>query len=594
MKRRTRKRLSYQRTIILGFTVLYFICMLFSTYLVKENYVKSYEEYLSNKVVSLRSSIYDSYFQKFDEEGNLNENYINEITRAFSAGPESEDPYNQISAVLFGPDETIIARTTEYFSETEIRFRDGDNEHFDTVAMTVNSPYDYFTEEEIELIFSYLEEERKEQSKSNGIINSYELYLTYDWTTGEPLWLELSIRKMKQETFIDENGLENKKAELFDEGEIVWEWTNPNIDNVEEIIEDGTQVVSVSSSLGSEFSFPYLSNGQEYYDAWKNNKFLQLFDTADARYDGQYYYPASKKVDNNNCFAVYCIDLTDQKQLSSHEKVFYSSSFQSEYALQVKQTTYPWYAAINHMKYFYLYGFVLMLVCMLKTIHTTNKAYKKQEELEQIRRDFTNAAAHELKTPLAIVRNIMENMERETSEEKNTYYRQEAIHQTEVMDGLVQEMIFISKMDADKIESKKEPVSVTELIEEQMTKLEPLTEAKNLQVQYWKEEDYIINGDRSTLEKAIFNLLENAVSHNKPDGRISIHIEKNSCSIENTSNPIPEENLPHLCDMFFTGDKSRHSDHKGLGLYLAKRIFDMHGMGLDIENTDVGVKVTIR
>ena len=54
------------------------------------------------------------------------------------------------------------------------------------------------------------------------------------------------------------------------------------------------------------------------------------------------------------------------------------------------------------MKYVYLYGLILMIVCMLKTIHTTNKAYRKQEELEQTRRDFTNAAAHEFIRPLLL------------------------------------------------------------------------------------------------------------------------------------------------------------------------------------------------
>lgn len=83
--------------------------------------------------------------------------------------------------------------------------------------------------------------------------------------------------------------------------------------------------------------------------------------------------------------------------------------------------------------------------------------------------------------------------------------------------------------------------------------------------------------------------------YNKEDGLIAIIVDSNCCSIENTGEPIAKEDLPHVCDMFFTGNKSRTSDekHMGLGLYLTKKIFTMHKMELTIENTDVGVKVTI-
>ena len=230
---------------------------------------------------------------------------------------------------------------------------------------------------------------------------------------------------------------------------------------------------------------------------------------------------------------------------------------------------------------------------MGKTLRTTGKAYQKQEELEQTRRDFTNAVAHELKTPLAIMRNLMENMEREQSEEKNSYYRQEAIRQTEVMDQLVQEMMLISKLDADQGTKVITPVSVTEIVEEQLAKLEPQRKEKNIKVELWKEDDFIVHGEKSYLEKAIFNLLENAISHNWEDGKIALWIDKDCCRIENTAEPILKEDMEHLYDMFFTGNKSRNGEkkHNGLGLYLAKRIFDRYGVGLEVKNTDIGVKV---
>ena len=82
------------------------------------------------------------------------------------------------------------------------------------------------------------------------------------------------------------------------------------------------------------------------------------------------------------------------------------------------------------------------------------------------------------------------------------------------------------------------------------------------------------------------------MAYNKIDGRILIHTESDQCIIENTADPISEEDLPHVCDMFFTGNKSRNKEqnHKGLGLYLVKRIFEMHKIELKVENGDAGVR----
>ena len=66
--------------------------------------------------------------------------------------------------------------------------------------------------------------------------------------------------------------------------------------------------------------------------------------------------------------------------------------------------------------------------------------------------------------------------------------------------------------------------------------------------------------------------------------------------IENTGERIPEEDLPHVCDLFFTGSKSRGGGerHPGVGLYLAEKIFRADGLGMKVENTDNGVRVIVR
>ena len=65
--------------------------------------------------------------------------------------------------------------------------------------------------------------------------------------------------------------------------------------------------------------------------------------------------------------------------------------------------------------------------------------------------------------------------------------------------------------------------------------------------------------------------------------------------IENTGKPIPEEDLKHIKEMFYTSDESRHDsrNHRGLGLYLADQIFEMHGLEVRIAYRADGVMVTV-
>ena len=223
-----------------------------------------------------------------------------------------------------------------------------------------------------------------------------------------------------------------------------------------------------------------------------------------------------------------------------------------------------------------------------------DQTYKKREALEENRRDFTNAMAHELKTPLGIIRGFAENLLEQVKEEKREYYLQQIIGQTEKMDKLAAEMITLSRMDSEKLVLRREKISLTALIQEELKELPAMTSKKQIEVRCETEEDLILQGDREYLGKALRNLLVNAVMYNRMNGQIRITVAARSCTIENTGTPLSEEQLEHAFEMFYRGDESRNGNHTGLGLYLAKRILTLQGLSLDIENTQDGVRAVIR
>ena len=264
--------------------------------------------------------------------------------------------------------------------------------------------------------------------------------------------------------------------------------------------------------------------------------------------------------------------------------------------VELRMESSPWLAAMDYMKYVYLAGFVLTFTCGVKMALVFRGIYDSQMALEEMRRDFTNAMAHELKTPLGIIRNFAENLMERNMEEKREYYLAQIIGQTEEMDRLVMKMIEISKLDSQELVLKRENVLFSELAREQLARFEPVVKERKLQVRFEENGEFVVLGDRAYLAGAVWNLLSNAVDYNVDGGRIVIRVEMDRCVVENTGKPLGEDQLAHVFDMFYTGDKSRSkkNGHMGMGLFLAKKVFGLHGLDLTIENMEDGVRVIVK
>ncbi len=182
-------------------------------------------------------------------------------------------------------------------------------------------------------------------------------------------------------------------------------------------------------TAGLWMSFPYLYQGYDSWQKWKQSDFLQS---------------AMRDVDGKQE-----IDLENIPEWNAKYSYIYNiySEIDSHMIgrLMLASECHPWLAAMDYMKYVYLTGLLLMVVCMAVVIRSTGKTYAQREALDEARRDFTNAMAHEMKTPFGIIRGFAENLQENTVEEKRDYYLDKIIEQTEEMDRLVAEMIDVRK-----------------------------------------------------------------------------------------------------------------------------------------------------
>ena len=220
-----------------------------------------------------------------------------------------------------------------------------------------------------------------------------------------------------------------------------------------------------------------LEFGKEYYEKWVNDSFLEEYPE---------YYKTHSDVESARTISG--LEVNDEVALTLYIVNPDSETYAGTYTMVIRSTSHPLLAALDYLKYIYLIGFLLMVLCIFAVSYSVNRTYKKRKLLSETKRDFTNAVAHELKTPLGIIRNFTENLLEHTQDEKEAYYLEQIIKQTETMKEMSQEMIYISKLDSEQLKLKKESVSFLTLIEEQYEKLEPLADEKNLEIRYRPDE----------------------------------------------------------------------------------------------------------
>ena len=222
---------------------------------------------------------------------------------------------------------------------------------------------------------------------------------------------------------------------------------------------------------------------------------------------------------------------------------------------------------------------------------------KKFRELEEQRKRFFAAVSHELKTPLTVLKGQLENMILGYGDYQNhEKYLPEALKSAEDIENLVKEIIIISKTENMDLRNTLEDVSLLSSVNKTVEALSPIATEKNIKIHQNILNDIIISVNRGLWQKALSNIIGNAVRHSPAGAEAFISLERgNVLTVENTGVFIPEDDLPHMFAPFYRADKSRSKSTggSGLGLYIVKTILDLHGMGYSLNNTPRGVAFSV-
>ena len=231
---------------------------------------------------------------------------------------------------------------------------------------------------------------------------------------------------------------------------------------------------------------------------------------------------------------------------------------------------------------------ILAMLCAVILSFALLRVWRKQERIEQVRRETTAALAHELKTPLSVLSATAELLGDNLAPEKQAHYLDVIQQQAQRMDGSVRHMLELSRLETGAKALRRTAFSLAELAQERLQAALPTD--STICTEFAAQGKYEVNADRALLTRALDALLENAVQHTPEGGCITVHLADGVLSVTNTGDAIPADALPRLWEAYYQADPSRSAKGDGLGLSIAKTVFDLHGYTCGAENTEIGPK----
>ncbi|ODG93301.1 MULTISPECIES: ATP-binding protein [Bacillaceae] len=223
------------------------------------------------------------------------------------------------------------------------------------------------------------------------------------------------------------------------------------------------------------------------------------------------------------------------------------------------------------------------------------KDIEKEKQLEQIRKEFISGVSHELKTPLSIVQSYAEGLKDGLNIEKNGYYADVILEEVDRMNGLVVDMLELSKLQSGTYTLKSEPFLIVDCIENVIIRM---FENSNIHCHFNfnLDEDTLVIGEKRKIEQVIINILSNAIHYGNPGSVIKMNLldegDNVNISIFNEGNPIPADKIDKIWDRFYRIDESRNRQNggTGLGLAIVKTILDLHHSTIKVHNKEDGVE----
>lgn len=241
-----------------------------------------------------------------------------------------------------------------------------------------------------------------------------------------------------------------------------------------------------------------------------------------------------------------------------------------------------------------------VLLSFSKMRDNLKNSLEQQWAAEQMQKEQIAALAHDLKTPLTVIQGNADLIIETDLDEEQRLYAEYISNSSEQMQLYIRTLIDISRA-ATGYQLRMENVDLPAYVEQLRGQIDALCQTKKIGLQMEIEHlPALLSADKLLLERAIMNVVNNALDYSPQDSYISISITGNKgglqISVTDAGPGFSQEDLLHAEEQFYMADHSRSSNlHFGMGLFITKSIVQHHGGQLDLSNSEKtgGAQVTI-
>lgn len=274
------------------------------------------------------------------------------------------------------------------------------------------------------------------------------------------------------------------------------------------------------------------------------------------------------------------IGMIKEKLVKTHSEFLSTPQYQS---LSTRYTRQEWMIVGEAIVFVISLGFGVYLI---------NRGYNKEMIASQQSRNFLLSITHELKSPIASIRLIIETLlRRELPKEKTNQLQNNALKETERLNTLVNNLLFSAKLES-KYQANKEPLDLPILLEEIINKLKD--KYPDAEFNYLQEAEIpFFFGDKMGMISVALNLLENAVKYSGPGGKAIINTylgferpQQIKIEIKDQGVGVPEKEKKNIFQKFYRvgNEDTRTAKGTGLGLYIVDQIVRAHNGRINVHD----------
>ena len=229
-----------------------------------------------------------------------------------------------------------------------------------------------------------------------------------------------------------------------------------------------------------------------------------------------------------------------------------------------------------------------------QTIRSLEHENKRITQLEKEKIAFLRAASHELKTPLAALRIMLENMQLNIGEYKNRdQYLAESVAQVDRLAAMVNNVLRSGSVAEQALRQEKR-LRVDKLVAEVVDDYTLLAKTRGMTFEV-NAEPTTIRANRDMIRHVISNLVSNAVRHGNAGSVITITCNQHELAIENACKRLTKQQLQHVFDPFYRSNGTKqHADSSGIGLYTVKMLLDAKGLDYEFAPHGQGMRFVVR